>query len=91
MNLLALILILGILLFIYIKLNFRGFETQNKLMKIICKTSLSKDSHILIMKVIDKYYLCSSNQSGVNIIEHLDENKVLEYIDTKKATLLKKG
>lgn len=90
MNVLSLIIILTILVFIYIKINTRGFEFQGRLMKVISKISLSKNNHILIIQVMEKYYLCASNQEGVQILESLDEARVLEYMDMYKATLFKK-
>lgn len=90
MNVLSLIIILILLVFIYIKVNARGFDFQNKFMKIISKTSLSKDNYIFIIQVMEKYYLCTSNQGGIQIIENLDEAKVLEYMDMNRATLFKK-
>lgn len=91
MNLLALVLILVILLFIYVKINFKTVESQNKFMKVICRLSLSKENQMLILRIMEKYYLCCSNQNGVEIIENLDESKVLEYMNMKKTTLSKKG
>ena len=48
--------------------------------------AISKDNYILIIRVIDKYYLCSSTQRGINVIEHLDESKVLECMNNRKST-----
>lgn len=90
MNFVVLILILVLLLFIYIKLNFKNIDVQGRLIKIICKTSLSKENCILIMKIMDKYYLCSSTPNEFKIIEHLDENQVCEHLNSKRTTLLKK-
>lgn len=90
MNFIALIFILVLLIFVYFKLNLKNIDVQSRLMKVVCKTSLSKDSCILIMKIIDKYYLCSSTQSEFKIIEQLDENQVCEHLNSKRTTLLKK-
>lgn len=88
MNFVVLILIL--LLFLYVKLNFKNIYIQGSLIKIICKTSLSKENCILIIKIMDKYYLCSSTPNEFKIIEHLDENQVCEHLNSKRMTLLKK-
>ncbi|HJD00114.1 MAG TPA: flagellar biosynthesis protein [Candidatus Dwaynia gallinarum] len=90
MNVFALILILVLLIFVYIKINFRNIDIQSKLMKIICKISLSKDNHILIVKIMEKYYLCSSTQNDFKIIENLDESQVCSYLNSKKSVLPKK-
>lgn len=90
MNLLALILILIILIIVYVKINFNNIHIQNKLMKIISKVSLSKDNSILILKIMEKYYLCSSTQSDFKIIENLDEDQVLDYLKCKETVLPKK-
>lgn len=86
MNVFALILILVILMIVYIKLNFKGMQNQNIFIKVISRAYISKDNYILIVKVMDKYYLCSSSHGGVNLIEHLDESKVLECMKKRKST-----
>ena len=91
MNILALISILLILIFVYVKINFKNINVQNKLMKIICKLSLSKDSHILVIKIMENYYLCSSTQQEFKIIENLDKDQVANYLNLKESVLLKKG
>ena len=90
MNLFALILILLVLIFVYVKINFKGIELQNKLMKIICKLSLSKDNHLLVIKIMEKYYLCTSTNNEFKIFETLDEHEVCNYLQTKRSVLLKK-
>ncbi len=89
MNLLALIFILFILLLIYFYV--KNMDQGSRMMKILSRISLSKDNHLMVIKVIDKFYLCSSNQKGFNIIEELEEEKVYEYINGKRTTLFKKG
>ncbi|BAK80182.1 MULTISPECIES: flagellar biosynthetic protein FliO [unclassified Candidatus Neoarthromitus] len=86
MNVFSLILILVILMLIYVKLNFKGIQSQNLFIKVISRVAISKDNYILIIRVIDKYYLCSSTQRGINVIEHLDESKVLECMNNRKST-----
>lgn len=90
MNILALIAILILLMLIYMKVNFKNINVQNKLMKIVCKLSLSKDSQILVIKIMENYYLCSSNQNEFKIIENLDRDQVIKYLSPKDNTLLKK-
>lgn len=90
MNLFALILILIILIIVYVKINFKNIDVQNKLMKIICKVSLSKDNSILILKIMEKYYLCLSTQRDFKIIENLDENQVFDYLKCKETEPPKK-
>lgn len=86
MNVFSLILILVILMLIYVKLNFKGIQSQNLFIKVISRVAISKDNYILIVRVMDKYYLCSSSQKGISVIEHLDESKVLECMSKRKST-----
>lgn len=90
MNVLALITILLILIFVYIKINFKNINVQNKLMKVICKLSISRDSQLLVVKIMEKYYLCSSTQREFKIIENLDEDQIVNYLNLKESVLLKK-
>ena len=85
MNLIALVLILVLLVLVYIKINFKNFNAQSGLVKIICKTPISKDSYILIVKIMGKYYLCSSTQSEFRIIENIDGDELSEYLNFKKT------
>ncbi len=89
MNLLALILIMILLFLVYVKVNFKNFSSQNKVIKIICKTPISKDSYILIVKIMTKYYLCSSTQSEFRVIENVDETELNNYLNLKKEVLSK--
>lgn len=90
MNVVALIVILILLVFVYFKVNYKNFYINNQLIKIICKVSLSKDNHILIIKLMEKYYLCSSTQNDFRIIENIDESKIETYFNYKKTMLPKK-
>ena len=90
MNFLAIILIFVLVMFVYLKVNFKNFNVQNKLIKVICKVAISKDNYILIVQIMEKYYLCSSSNNSFNVIENLDEEKVISYMSSKKSTLLEK-
>lgn len=90
MNLFALVLILIILSFVYAKINFKNFNFNNRLMSIVCKISLSKDNHILVIKIMEKYYLCSSTQNDFKIIEDIDKSELENYLNYKKTILPKK-
>ena len=90
MNYFVIVLIFVMVVFVYLRINFKNINVQNKLIKIICKVSINKDNHVLIIKIMEKYYLCSSSQNEFKIIENLDEEKVATYIETKKNILLEK-
>lgn len=89
MNVVALILILVLLFLVYAKINFKNFNSQNGLVKIISKTPISKDSYILIVKIMEKYYLCSSTQNDFKIIENINGDELNNYLNFKKAVLSK--
>jgi flagellar protein FliO/FliZ len=78
-------------LLIYLVLKYGGssaLKIQNgKFLKIIEKTSLSKDSSIVIASIGKKYYLISSTSSRNEILMELDQDEINEYLANKNNSI----
>jgi len=78
-------------LLIYLVLKYGGSSAlkiqKGKFLKIIEKTSLSKDSSIVLTCVGKKYYLISSTSSGNEILMELDQDEINEYLANKDISI----
>ncbi len=76
-----------ILLLIYISAKFGGNKLQNiqngKYIKILERTSISKENSLLVVKLGEKGYVLASTTGKVHIISELEKDEVLKLEDSK--------
>jgi len=54
---------------------------KNKFMKLIETLTLGNDRHLHIVKVSNKYYLISSSQKGICLVDKLEDEAFIEQIN----------
>lgn len=55
---------------------------KNKIVKIIERVAVNKNSYLSIVEVCGKYYLMSFNDQGNEILKELDQEKIEDSIDS---------
>lgn len=78
-----------ILLILYFILKYGGTKMQNinknKAINIIERISISKNSYLLVIKIIDEYYLMQVDSGKSKVLMKLDKEKV---DDLKQRSIL---
>lgn len=76
------------LFLIYVIIKYGGDKLQNisrgSIIKIIERVQVSKDSFLVIAKVLDKFYLISTSGNKNEILKELDGEQVEKLLKEKK-------
>ena len=74
------LIIVIVLANISLKLINRNFQMKGRLVKIIEKTSISSNSSLAVVKIIDSYYLMSFGDKENTILKELEKTEVDEIL-----------
>jgi flagellar protein FliO/FliZ len=76
-----------ILLLIYISVKLGGSKLQNiengKYIKVLERTSISKENSLLVVKLGEKGYVLASTTGKVHIISELEKDEISKIEDSK--------
>lgn len=82
----------GIIFLANFSLKLLGkYTKQGKLIKILDRTALSKESNLSIIEICGKYYLISSSNSNTQVLDILDKEKIELLIEENKKINLDKN